>query len=217
MQADTAPNLSAVLGSEVAARLMGVAGGLIPLSKMPACNVQVLGAKRKTMAGFSSAAAVRSGDLHAGFIFQCDVIQKNTPPALRSRAARLIGGKCTLMARVDAFGEDPSVSGFSVSIMYELFKNLVMCIHDHDGFTCICCYRAQWERKCMKKLLKKLRNGRSLPPQRYNTNLYYSHVPVFMAMPCHPKLSKFCCRLKSRFRFQTLSRKRDAVAVDCVQ
>jgi U4/U6 small nuclear ribonucleoprotein PRP31 len=36
-----APNLSAAIGSEVAARLMGVAGGLMSLSKMPACNVQV--------------------------------------------------------------------------------------------------------------------------------------------------------------------------------
>lgn len=37
-----APNLSTAVGTEVAARLMGVAGGLINLSKMPACNVQVL-------------------------------------------------------------------------------------------------------------------------------------------------------------------------------
>jgi U4/U6 small nuclear ribonucleoprotein PRP31 len=58
---------------------------------MPACNVQVLGAKRKTAAGFSNAAAQRAGDLHAGFIFQCDVIQKKTPPALRTKAARLVG------------------------------------------------------------------------------------------------------------------------------
>lgn len=37
-----APNLSAVVGSEIAAKLMGVAGGLKALSKMPACNVQVM-------------------------------------------------------------------------------------------------------------------------------------------------------------------------------
>lgn len=36
-----APNLSAVVGTEVAAKLMGVAGGLLALSKIPACNVQV--------------------------------------------------------------------------------------------------------------------------------------------------------------------------------
>ena len=36
-----APNLSAAVGTEIAARLMGIAGGLTNLSKMPACNVQV--------------------------------------------------------------------------------------------------------------------------------------------------------------------------------
>lgn len=36
-----APNLSEAVGEEIAARLMGVAGGLLNLSKMPACNVQV--------------------------------------------------------------------------------------------------------------------------------------------------------------------------------
>ena len=37
-----APNLSAAVGSEIAAKLMGVAGGLKALSQMPACNVQVV-------------------------------------------------------------------------------------------------------------------------------------------------------------------------------
>lgn len=37
-----APNLSETVGEEIAARLMGVAGGLVNLSKMPACNVQVI-------------------------------------------------------------------------------------------------------------------------------------------------------------------------------
>ena len=106
----TAPNLSAVLGSEVAARLMGVAGGLTALSKMPANNVQVLGQKRKHAAGFSAAAAVKAGDMHVGHIFQCDIIQRKTPPALRMRAARLVAGKCALMARMDAFGQDPAAS-----------------------------------------------------------------------------------------------------------
>lgn len=36
-----APNLSAVCGAEVAAKLVGAAGGLLPLSTMPACNIQV--------------------------------------------------------------------------------------------------------------------------------------------------------------------------------
>lgn len=36
-----APNLSAIVGPTTAAKLLGVAGGLIALAKMPACNVHV--------------------------------------------------------------------------------------------------------------------------------------------------------------------------------
>ncbi|KAI7842324.1 hypothetical protein COHA_003964 [Chlorella ohadii] len=98
-----APNLSVAVGTEIAAQLMGGAGGRVPLSKMPACNVQVLGAKRKNLAGFSSTTA----QPHQGFIFASDIIQQ-TPPSLRSKAARLVGAKCTLLARIDAYGQDPS-------------------------------------------------------------------------------------------------------------
>ncbi len=139
-----APNLSLVCGSEVAARLMGVAGGLVALSKMPSCNVQVgqqsqgalsmrrrgaegcgnrcthllpssrtpclylklLGAKRKSLVGLSTATA----QSHQGFVVQCSIIQQ-TPPALRLKAMRLVASKCALLARVDAYGQDPLVRG----------------------------------------------------------------------------------------------------------
>ncbi|KAK9837334.1 hypothetical protein WJX81_007173 [Elliptochloris bilobata] len=100
-----APNLSSAVGTEIAAQLMGVAGGLPQLSKMPACNIQVLGAKKRTLAGFSAAAV----QPHQGFVSACDVVQ-GTPPALRGRAIRLVAGKCALLARMDAYAQDPSGS-----------------------------------------------------------------------------------------------------------
>jgi U4/U6 small nuclear ribonucleoprotein PRP31 len=36
-----APNLSAIVGTTTAAKLLGVAGGLSALAKIPACNVHV--------------------------------------------------------------------------------------------------------------------------------------------------------------------------------
>lgn len=36
-----APNLSAIVGTTTAAKLLGVAGGLQGVAKMPACNVHV--------------------------------------------------------------------------------------------------------------------------------------------------------------------------------
>lgn len=102
-----APNLSAVVGTGPAANMMGAAGGLVSLSKMPSCNIQVLGAKKKALSGLSAAVAARSGDLHAGYVFASELVQQ-TPPGYRQRACRLVAGKCTLMARMDAYGEDPA-------------------------------------------------------------------------------------------------------------
>ncbi|KAG2268374.1 hypothetical protein Bca52824_062929 [Brassica carinata] len=99
-----APNLSAVVGSAVAAKLMATAGGLSGLAKMPSCNVQVLGQKRKNLDGFSTAASSQS---RVGYLEQTEIFQ-NTPPGLRKHAIKLLAGKSTLAARIDASRGDPS-------------------------------------------------------------------------------------------------------------
>ncbi|XP_058736734.1 U4/U6 small nuclear ribonucleoprotein Prp31 homolog [Vicia villosa] len=98
-----APNVSTIVGSAVAAKLMGTAGGLSALAKMPACNVQLLGAKKKNLAGFSTA----TSQFHVGYIEQTEIFQ-TTPPPLRMRACRLLAAKSTLAARVDSVRGDPS-------------------------------------------------------------------------------------------------------------
>ncbi|KAH1205087.1 U4/U6 small nuclear ribonucleoprotein Prp31 [Glycine max] len=98
-----APNLSAIVGSAVAAKLMGTAGGLASLAKMPACNVQLLGAKKKNLAGFSTA----TSQFRVGYLEQTEIFQ-TTPPSLRMRACRLLAAKSTLAARVDSIRGDPS-------------------------------------------------------------------------------------------------------------
>ncbi|KAJ0960463.1 hypothetical protein J5N97_001669 [Dioscorea zingiberensis] len=98
-----APNLSAIVGSAVAAKLMGTAGGLSALAKMPACNVQLLGAKKKNLAGFSTA----TSQFRVGYLDQAEIFQ-STPPSLRVRACRLLAAKSTLAARVDSTRGDPT-------------------------------------------------------------------------------------------------------------
>ncbi|KAI3858427.1 hypothetical protein MKW98_021792 [Papaver atlanticum] len=98
-----APNLSAIVGSAVAAKLMGTAGGLTALAKMPACNVQLLGAKRKTLAGFSTATL----QYRVGYLEHTEIFQ-TTPPALKMRACRVLAAKSTLAARVDSIRGDPT-------------------------------------------------------------------------------------------------------------
>lgn len=71
-----APNISIIVGSSIAAKLMGVAGGLTKLAKIPACNVQLLGQQKKTISGFSQVTTTLP---HTGFVFFADIVQ-NTPP-----------------------------------------------------------------------------------------------------------------------------------------
>ncbi|KAI9001305.1 Nop domain-containing protein [Trametes punicea] len=91
-----APNLSAIVGTTTAAKLLGVAGGLSGLAKMPACNVHLLGAQKKIAAGFSTITARK----HTGFIFQSELVQQ-TPPEYRMKVQRTVGAKSALAARMD--------------------------------------------------------------------------------------------------------------------
>ncbi|KAJ8515989.1 hypothetical protein ONZ45_g6679 [Pleurotus djamor] len=91
-----APNLSAIVGTTTAAKLLGVAGGLQGLAKMPACNVHLLGAQKKITAGFSTATQKR----HTGFIFQSELVTQ-TPPDYQLKIQRTIGAKSVLAARMD--------------------------------------------------------------------------------------------------------------------
>ncbi|RZC81874.1 hypothetical protein C5167_044452 [Papaver somniferum] len=91
-----APNLSAIVGSVVAAKLIGSAGGLSKLVNMPSCNLQSLGAKREILAGFSNA----NSRSRFGYFEQTEIFQ-TTPPALRVQACKDLAGKSSLAARID--------------------------------------------------------------------------------------------------------------------
>ncbi|XP_021951510.1 U4/U6 small nuclear ribonucleoprotein Prp31 [Folsomia candida] len=95
-----APNMSIIVGAATAAKLMGLAGGLTKLSKMPSCNILTLGSQKKILSGFSQSAMLP----HTGFIYHCDLVQES-PPDMRRKMARMLANKCTLAARVDASHE----------------------------------------------------------------------------------------------------------------
>ncbi|KAA0188302.1 U4/U6 small nuclear ribonucleoprotein Prp31 (Predicted) [Fasciolopsis buskii] len=95
-----APNISILVGASTAAKLMGHAGGLTALTKMPSCNILVLGAQKRLLSGFSNTSVLP----HTGYIYNSEAVQK-LPPDLRLKAARLIANKLALAARVDLFHE----------------------------------------------------------------------------------------------------------------
>lgn len=95
-----APNMSVIVGASTAAKLMGAAGGLTNLSKMPACNILLLGQQKKTLSGFSTVQIIP----HTGYIYHSELLQK-IPSDLRRKVSRVIAGKLTLAARVDSCHE----------------------------------------------------------------------------------------------------------------
>ncbi|KAG2179677.1 hypothetical protein INT44_006525 [Umbelopsis vinacea] len=95
-----APNLSQVVGSATAAKLLGAAGGLTGLCKMPACNVQVLGKNKKTNTGFSRALVYK----HGGYIYYSEICTR-LPSDLRPKIQKMVAAKCVLAARIDTAHE----------------------------------------------------------------------------------------------------------------
>jgi nucleolar protein 56 len=92
------PNTSALIGGLVAARLMAHAGGLLPLSRLPASAIQVLGARTALFAHLKTHAP---SPKH-GIIFQHRRVH-NAPRDVRGRVARVLAGKLAIAARLDYF------------------------------------------------------------------------------------------------------------------
>jgi nucleolar protein 56 len=92
------PNTSALIGGLVAARLMANAGGLLPLSRLPASAIQVLGARTALFAHLKT----HTPSPKHGIIFQHRRVH-NAPRDIRGRVARVLAGKLAIAARLDYF------------------------------------------------------------------------------------------------------------------
>jgi nucleolar protein 56 len=95
---DVMPNTSALIGGLVAARLMANAGGLLPLSRLPASAIQVLGARTALFAHLKT----HTPSPKHGIIFQHRRVH-NAPRDTRGRVARVLAGKLAIAARLDYF------------------------------------------------------------------------------------------------------------------
>ena len=94
-----APNMTAVVGAPLSARLISIAGSLDNLAKMPASTLQVLGAEKALFRSLKTGARPPKH----GVIFQHTAIHQS-PRWQRGKIARALSGKLSIAARVDAFG-----------------------------------------------------------------------------------------------------------------
>ncbi|NON61821.1 C/D box methylation guide ribonucleoprotein complex aNOP56 subunit [Acidianus sp. DSM 29099] len=95
---EVAPNVTALVGANLGARLLSLAGSLETLSKMPASTIQVLGAEKALFR------ALRGGSRPPkhGIIFQFPDIH-SSPRWQRGKIARALAAKLAIAARVDNY------------------------------------------------------------------------------------------------------------------
>jgi nucleolar protein 56 len=98
-----APNLAALIGEIVGARLISHAGSLTNLSKYPASTVQILGAEKALFRALKTKGNTPKYGLlyHSSFIGRAG--QKN-----KGRISRFLANKCSIASRIDNFSETPS-------------------------------------------------------------------------------------------------------------
>ena len=96
---ELSPNMCAVLGGPLSARLISLAGGLDRLATLPSSTVQLLGAEK---AMFRHLRSHKRPPKH-GVIFQYPPIRKS-PHWQRGKIARAVAGKVFIAAKIDAYG-----------------------------------------------------------------------------------------------------------------
>jgi len=98
-----APNLSALIGEVVGARLISHAGSLTNLAKYPASTVQILGAEKALFRALKTKGNTPKYGLifHSSFIGRAK--QRN-----KGRISRYLANKCSIASRIDAFADGSS-------------------------------------------------------------------------------------------------------------
>ena len=96
---EVAPNIKALAGTLLGARLIALGGRLENLAKKPASTVQVLGAEK---ALFRSIRTGTHPPKH-GIIFQHTMIHESKQWQ-RGKIARVLAGKLAIASRIDAYG-----------------------------------------------------------------------------------------------------------------
>merc|ERR1712156_264657 len=97
---NVAPNLAALIGDVVGARLISHAGSLTNLAKYPASTVQILGAEKALFRALKK----KGNTPKYGLIFHSSFIGRAAAKN-KGRISRFLANKCTIASRIDCFAE----------------------------------------------------------------------------------------------------------------
>ena len=140
--ATVAPNLSALIGETVAARLIQKAGSLTSLAKCPASTVQILGAEKALFRALKTKGNTPKYGLiyHSSFIGRASAKNKG-------RISRYLSNKCAIASRIDSFIEEPTSAygkrcaftvypadfNYSTNLMSHCIETLPSLYYHHAG------------------------------------------------------------------------------------
>ncbi|KAI5475582.1 hypothetical protein MNV49_001138 [Pseudohyphozyma bogoriensis] len=115
-----APNLTALVGELVGARLIAHAGSLLNLAKHPASTVQILGAEKALFRALKT----KHDTPKYGLIFHASLVGQ-APQKLKGKMARMVATKAALSIRLDALADAESKTSLeSATIGLESRANL---------------------------------------------------------------------------------------------
>merc|ERR1719424_1031158 len=97
------PNLQALVGDAVAARLISHAGSLTNLAKYPASTVQILGAEKALFRALKT----KGNTPKYGLIFHSSFIGRAAAKN-KGRISRYLANKCSIACRIDNFSDIPT-------------------------------------------------------------------------------------------------------------
>lgn len=98
-----APNLSALIGEMVGARLISHAGSLTNLAKYPASTVQILGAEKALFRALKT----RGNTPKYGLIYHSTFISR-AGTKNKGRISRVLANKVSIASRIDCFVDNPT-------------------------------------------------------------------------------------------------------------
>ncbi|KAH9614112.1 hypothetical protein KSS87_008226 [Heliosperma pusillum] len=100
---DIAPNLTALIGEMVGARLISHAGSLTNLAKCPSSTLQILGAEKALFRALKT----KGNTPKYGLIFHSSFIGRAASKN-KGRMARYLANKCSIASRIDCFADSSS-------------------------------------------------------------------------------------------------------------
>ncbi|PGH36076.1 nucleolar protein 56 [[Emmonsia] crescens] len=113
-----APNLAALIGEVVGARLISHAGSLTNLSKYPASTVQILGAEKALFRALKT----KGNTPKYGLLYHSSFIGR-AGPKNKGRISRFLANKCSIASRIDNFSETPSTT-FGIALKQQVEERL---------------------------------------------------------------------------------------------